>query len=284
MDKKNQNQRQNQNENAGKKSDRNQKKESLERKRQRLRNAQNGDYGRVLRTARQFKNDQPDSRNIENRLPAIILVDASMSMYDYRAALRKAARRLYEEIKKEQQAANSVELGIYSFNDQIEVIQEIEEVCKQEIDWNSIYFNFAEPTMTGQAVRIAVNHLMGRRAHDRAMGLSTYTPILFILSDGNPQFPTNPELDMQTREETMNVIEDIKKYVKNNQLTVICLQIGKDNQLSFWMQRLTGLAQNDPRLLQRLFKIDKDPAQIEEFFKWASSFLKSSSRGQEMGV
>ena len=240
-------------------------------------------YGQILQSAQQRSNNRPDMLSPVKRLASIILVDASQSMFEHRATIKKSIRRLHEEIAKDSEAAHAVELGIYTFNDQIEKLQEITEVSRQNIDWPKLWINFAEPTMTGEAITIALSELMSRRETDRSSGLHTYPPILFILSDGKPQFPNDVELSRATQAHTQEQIQVIRRLVRDHNLVVVCLQIGRDPTLTRIMKDLTGLAMTDPLMEERYFCIDQDPVAIEKFFKWASDFLKSSSSATESG-
>jgi|GEM_PF-4993183 len=206
------------------------------------------------------------------RLQSVILVDTSGSMTEYQSLLKECVIRLYDEILSDTMAAHSVELGVITFNEKTDVIQDIVEVYRQKDKGRNLSFKCDGATLTGHAVNVALQKLDERRNKVKMRGIQQYPPILFILSDGDPACPDDDKKEEKTLELLKSNINRIRKRVANQQLTVFCLQIGSAFNTNV-MQQLTGLD-----TMEHVCKIDNNTTEIENFFKWASDYLKSKSK------
>lgn len=224
----------------------------------------------------EFGEKKVNRLNQSKRLPAIILVDTSGSMSDYEALLKKAVESLYDEILSDRTACNATELAVLTFNSEIEILEKMREVKLQESKGRDLNFHCDGVTLTGLALKAAINQLESRKnVYNRSKPAVRYfPPILFLLSDGYPYCGKNAPMQIQSQEEAAMRFSKqyIRQEVSANHMVVISVEVGNgcDHDL---MKALTGL--DDDR---HVLKVN-DSAELANFFKFTSSVIIKSSTG-----
>lgn len=229
--------------------------------------------GRVLNSDKLSGMGGIDIMNTQKRQPAIILVDTSGSMRGNEELLQNSVVRLYEEIMCNPVASNAVELGIMEFNDYIHVLVEPKEVYKQEDMGRSLVFECAGQTLTGLAVKEAIARLEKRIQEIKKAGIPHYSPILFLLSDGEP-YCSIDEVEQENKAALIESIKKIENMVQKNKLRVVCVEVGLGCNHEL-MKKLTGIS-DEPNA--RVMNISS-AGELADFFKWTSSYLIQSATG-----
>ena len=212
--------------------------------------------------------------NNSKRLPAVMLVDTSSSMSDYEDLLKKSVERLYDEILADNTSKNAAELAVMTFNSDIEILERMREIKKQESRGRNLNFHCEGVTLTGLALKVAISQFEDRK---KAYANSTptvkyYAPIIFLVSDGYPYCPdNNPSVLAQENAAMAYSKQYIRQEVAANRLVVISVEVGNgcDHKL---MQELTGLSDD-----KHVTKVN-DAAELANFFKITSSIIISSSK------
>ena len=79
--------------------------------------------------------------NQNRRLPSIVLVDTSGSMYNYANLLKKSVEELNDAILSDRRAAKSTELAVLTFNSDIEILERMREIKSQESKGKNLDFH-----------------------------------------------------------------------------------------------------------------------------------------------
>ena len=188
--------------------------------------------------------------NQEKRLPTILLVDTSGSMRSYKSLLKDSVEGVYDSIFSNRKASNVIELGVMTFNSEIQVLEKLREIKLQKSKGKNLDFECNGVTLTGLAVKAALAHLRAREvAYEEARpAVHHYAPILFFISDGKPEC-YDDAVKPQEERARRGSIAYIRKVVAANQLVVISVEVGDycDHSL---MTQLTGL--NDDKRVCKL--------------------------------
>lgn len=121
--------------------------------------------------------------NQQQRLPCVLVLDASYSMQGPRMEQLNAGLKLFEnEIKSDETASEKVQIAIIRCGGTVSV----------ESDWVDAE-NFDAPkleadggTPLGDAVSLAAQKVEERKADFRSAGVNYFKPWVFIISDGEP--------------------------------------------------------------------------------------------------
>ena len=217
--------------------------------------------------------------NSIRRLPVIIVLDLSGSMESYETMLKTAIRQLYDSILKNTIAANSVELAIVGFNSEIEVIQEMCEIAKQTARGEDIDIHCEGFTLTGLALKQSLKHLDERIAlyKQQVPRVNYYSPILFFLSDGCPEFHSiDPILQHEIRKKDKEALDEslaiIKERVAAKKLVSISMEFGNycNHEL---MRSITGL-DNDNHVIT----VDNTDSMLSYLFRETTSIIIRASQ------
>ena len=216
--------------------------------------------------------------NQEKRLPTILLVDTSGSMRSYKSLLKDSVEGVYDSIFSNRKASNVIELGVMTFNSEIQVLEKLREIKLQKSKGKNLDFECNGVTLTGLAVKAALAHLRAREvAYEEAKpAVHHYAPILFFISDGKPECyddAVKPQEERARRES----IAYIRKVVAANQLVVISVEVGDYCDHSMMVQ-LTGL--DDDR---HVIKVNNG-IEFSKFFQLSSSVIISSSQTGSEGL
>lgn len=214
-----------------------------------------------------------DKMNSRRRLPAVILVDTSGSMSDYEDLLKRSVEGLYDAILKDRTASSATELAVLSFNSDIEILQKLCEIKKQEAQGRNLDFRCSGVTLTGLALKTAIMQLEARKKvyMESVPKIKYYSPIIFLVSDGKPEC-YNATVQVQEDEAMRFSKEYIRKEVAANKLVVVAVEVGDkcDHNL---MRELTGLTTD-----KHVTKVNST-TEFVNFFKVSSSIIIKYSGG-----
>lgn len=219
-----------------------------------------------------------DERNMERRLPVIILVDTSGSMQGTESMLQQSVKDLYSTLRNDKIASSRIELAVMSFNSDLQILEPMRELKQHEAMGNNLTFKCDGCTYTGLALKMAIMHLEDRlkvfRTH--MPRIRYYSPIIFLLSDGKPEC-----YDKDVIPEENRAMNEAKAYIRKNvaerHLSVISVEIGNgcDHNL---MRELTGL--NDDKHVAKV----SDKFQLASVFRFTSSLISYSSRNTQVDI
>lgn len=218
-----------------------------------------------------FGENTADPINQSRRLPVMFLVDTSASMYLYEELLQNSVAELFQAILTDEEASAAVELGITRFDSDITTLCPIREIYRHETQGRDLDFTTTGQTLMGSALQAALDDLDERVLMYRASTPSKryYSPILFLLTDGTPFCPYNIK---DKEDETMEIVKErIRQRVSQNELVVVCIEIGDDCDRNL-LTELTGL--DDDR---HVYKVN-DATELSNFFTTASRIVISASQ------
>lgn len=210
--------------------------------------------------------------NQNRRLPSIVLVDTSGSMYNYENLLKKSVEELYDAILSDRRAAKSTELAVLTFNSDIEILERMREIKSQESKGKNLDFHCEGCTLTGLALKAAIMQIEGRKQvyENNVPIVKYYSPIIFLISDGKPVCN-----DDNVKPQELAAMEFSKEYIKRevaaNRLVVISVEVGNDCDHELMME-LTGL--NSDKHVTKV----KNASELVNFFKITSSIIIASSQ------
>lgn len=136
--------------------------------------------------------------NTSSRLPVCLCLDISGSMQkdDAISALNEGVSAFYDAIRADEQARNSCEIAIVTFNSEVTVAEEFSTVDKKE----KVCFKAEGGTALAHAVNKALDLLEERKNSYKANGVDYYQPWLVIITDGKPGDSDDvPEAQSRTR-------------------------------------------------------------------------------------
>lgn len=203
-------------------------------------------------------------QNPTPRCACMLVLDTSQSMEGQKIAeLNEGARQFLHEVRGDEFALHSVELGVITFGGSVEIVQPIgrlpEEIRKD--------FPAFGNTPMGEAVSIAVDALERRKEEYRRSGVEYYQPWLVLMTDG---YPTDAYSATAQRLREMSAKKKIAVYgigigagdgCDMNILAEFCAQPD-------WPKKLSGL-------------------KFKEFFMWLSqsmSRVSQSTPGTEVNL
>ncbi len=213
-----------------------------------------------------------DQMNTEKRLPSILLVDTSRSMRLYKNLLKESVEGVYDAILRDRKASNVTELGVMTFNSEIQILEKMREIKKQKEKGRNLDFICDGVTLTGLAVKAALAHLEARKdAYKKARPVTRhYAPILFFISDGKPEC-YDAVVQPQEDKARQQCIAYIKGQVTANRLVVISVEVGDYCDHNMMIQ-MTGLPDD-----KHVIKVHNG-IEFSKFFRLSSSVIISSSK------
>lgn len=210
-------------------------------------------------------------RNMERRLPVIILVDTSGSMQGTEMMLQQSVKDLYNTLCNDPVACPRVELAVMSFNSDLQILEPMRELTKHEAMGSNLAFKCEGCTYTGLALKMAIMHLEDRLKvyNEHKPRIRHYSPVIFLLSDGRPEC-----YDDAVISEEYQAMSEARGYIKKNvaerHLSVIAVEIGNACDHSL-MRDLTGLKDD-----KHVVKVT-DKFQLASVFKFTSTLVKRLS-------
>lgn len=219
-----------------------------------------------------------DERNMERRLPVIILVDTSGSMQGTEAMLQQSVRDLYSTLRNDPVACPRIELAVMSFNSDLQILEPMRELKQHEAMGSNLVFKCEGCTYTGLALKMAIMHLEDRLKvfREHMPRIRYYSPLIFLLSDGRPECYDDAVIPEEQRA-MCEARAYIKKNVAERHLSVIAVEIGDKCDHSL-MRDLTGLSDD-----KHVTKVS-DKFQLASVFKFTSSLIRYSSRNTQVDI
>ena len=187
----------------------------------------------------------------DRRVPVCLCIDTSGSMYDCINELNEAIEVFYEEIRKDEQAANSADIAIVTFDSYVRVAEEFSDVEKKE----KPRFTANSGTDMAGGIRKALEILDARKEQYRQYGRDYYQPWLVIMSDGAPN------------DESAIPFADLQKRVADRKLVIFCFGIGSGAD----MELLKRISPKTKRIKDGSFK---------GFFEWLSKSVAVVSQSK----
>jgi uncharacterized protein YegL len=191
--------------------------------------------------------------NTSQRLPLVLLLDASGSMADSGAIdeLNAGVRLLEEELKRDDVASQRVQLMVIRFGGDAEILS----------DWTDA-MSFSAPELTasgltpmGDAVRLGLAKLEEQKARYRSNGIAYNRPWMFVITDGGP-----------TDDGWAQAAAQCKAAEQADRLIFFGIGVGSAANLT----KLADFSTRKPVRLQGL--------KFRELFQWVSSSVKSASK------
>jgi uncharacterized protein YegL len=190
------------------------------------------------------------------RCACMLLLDTSGSMDGKPLSeLMEGVNQFISEIKTDDFAASSVELGIITFGGEVTKVltfQSVEKIMEE------IVLTANGNTPMGAAISEAIKLLESRKNEYKKNGVSYYQPWLVVMSDGAPT-----DDDVFT-----DAAENLKKQSEDKKITVFGIGIGDQADL----EELAKFCPSNrpPKRLKGL--------KFKEFFQWLSQSLSRVSQ------
>ena len=177
------------------------------------------------------------------RCPCMLVLDASSSMRGSRIdELNRGVSQFVSELKSDDVAASSVEIGVVTFGHQVEQVQPL--TCVDDIiDVGRV--DAGGMTPMGEAVELAIQKLEQYQQN----GVSYYQPWLVLMTDGEPN------------DHWQAAAQKLKNLAQTKKMVVLCIGIGEDANLSL----LSEFSAMPPKQLYGL--------KFKEFFLWLSQSM-----------
>ena len=197
--------------------------------------------------------------NTATRVPVVLCLDVSGSMYNCIGDLNRGVAAFYEAVRNDEVARDSCEIAIVTFASYVNVAEDFELVAhKQDPSFSAN----GGTDMTGGVAK-ALELLEARKQQYKDNGVEYYQPWLVIMSDGEPNdMASVKELQQRTRQ-----MEDDKK------LTVFGVFIGNDSG----KETLAGFSKRGAMSLKG--------NNFKDFFEWLGrsvSIVGQSQKGENV--
>ena len=199
-------------------------------------------------------NPSPENSLFDNpspRCPCLLVLDTSGSMDG--SPIRELSDGLGQfigEVKRDEVAASSVELGIISFGGDVTLCQQFSTIA--ELD-SMPSFQASGNTPMGEAVTLAVDILDKRKHEYQQAGVSYYQPWLVLMSDGEPT------------DAWVAAAASLRQLAEKRKMVVLCVGIGDGAN----MECLAQFSTMPPKRLAGL--------KFAEFFEWLSQSMQRVS-------
>jgi uncharacterized protein YegL len=198
--------------------------------------------------------DVPDEALLQNnsqRLPCVLLIDASGSMAGSPIAELNAGLRLLEsELKSDDVASQRVQLMVIQFGG-------VDSEVRVLVDWTDA-MDFSAPTLEaggltpmGEAVQLALQKLEEQKQRYRTHGIPYNRPWVFLLTDGAPNPGWEPAASANREAEQAGKLTlfgigigeaDLNTLAKFSTRPPVRLQGLKFRELFLWLSRSTSIA------------------------------------------
>lgn len=186
--------------------------------------------------------------NPSPRCACMLVVDTSSSMSgEPIEELNRGIQQFMEEVRSDEFAASSVELGIVAFGGSVRVVQEFGPLDKAAPP----RLEASGDTPMGRAVEEAVRRLESRKREFRDAGVSYYQPWLVLMTDGQPT------------DSWQRAAEQLRQLAESRKLIVFGIGIGSSCDL----QTLGAFCPTSrpPKRLEGL--------KFRELFQWLSQSM-----------
>ncbi|KHT64572.1 glycosyl transferase family 2 [Photobacterium gaetbulicola] len=189
--------------------------------------------------------------NPSPRCPCMLLLDTSHSMSGAPIdELNRGVKQFINELKQDEIAAGSVELGVITFGEHVSEPQEMTAI--EDITAVKTFTTYGRTPM-GRAVETALDALEERKASYKAHAISYYQPWVVLMTDGAPT------------DEWQAAAERLLKLSAQGKVMVLCIGIGDHAN----MQVLKMFAKKNVFRLQGL--------KFNTFFSWLSQSMQRVS-------
>ncbi|MCR4911057.1 MAG: VWA domain-containing protein [Bacilli bacterium] len=193
--------------------------------------------------------------NTSARVPVVLCLDVSGSMYDCIGELNDGVEAFYEAVRKDDVASSSCEIAIVTFGSSVTVAEDFELVEHK----SKPHFSANGGTdMTG-GVKKALELLNARKQDYKDKGVDYYQPWLIIMSDGEPN-----DLDSVKEQQAITLQMEADK-----KLTIFAIFIGKDRG----QEVLAGFSKRGAMNLKG--------HNFGEFFEWLGRSVSIVSQSQQ---
>lgn len=202
-----------------------------------------------------FKGESPD--NYEPKCLCVLVLDTSASMAgEAMTQLNKGLKILHQEISADHIASQRLEISIITFNDSIQRLQE----PKLVEDFVMPSLSASGSTRLVDGVFEALQLVEARKLWYKETGQSYFRPLLFLMTDGEPDADQN-----------------IRALQQHLQTAV------EHKKLSFYAVGVQGY---DHERLSAICPTNMPPLPLEgykfaEFFKWLSNSVSAISQSRE---
>lgn len=232
----------------------------------------------IRRYAGGLREESVDFRNTTRRTLAYIMVDTSGSLSGYEEVMKEAVTDLYQTILNNGDAAQSVELGVLTFDSNVTILQPPCEILRQEAAGRNFDFKCEGATYTGLALQAALDQIDQRlNAYNAQVPRIQYNaPVLFLLTDGRPECYDDNVKPLENQAMT-DSLKKIRDRVGANQLSVIAVEIGENCDHAL-LRQLTGL--DDDR---HVYKVS-EKSRLSEAFRFTSSLIIHASQSRRRNL
>ena len=200
--------------------------------------------------------------NPSPRCACMLVLDVSHSMEGQKIAeLNEGVRQFIHEVKKDDFAKYSVELGVITFGGDVDTIIDFGPL--EQITWEDLSVNGNTPM--GKAVNAAIDSLEKRKQEYRESGNSYYQPWLVLMTDGAPT------------DVYQEAAEKLQQQALEKKIVVFGIGIGSDCDLDVLAEFCPE--NRPPAKLDRL--------KFKNFFEWLSqsmSMVSQSTPGTETNL
>lgn len=232
----------------------------------------------IRRYAGGLREESVDSLNTTRRTLAYIMVDTSGSLRGYEEVMERAVADLYQTILNNGDAAQSVELGVETFDSNVTILQPPCEILRQEAAGRNFNFECEGATYTGLALQVALEQIDQRlnKYNAQTPRIQCNAPVLFLLTDGRPEC-YDDEVRPYEDQAMTDSLREIQNRVRANQLSVIAVEIGENCDHAL-LRQLTGLA--DDRHVYRV----SERSRLSEAFQFTSSLIIHASQSRRRNL
>lgn len=193
------------------------------------------------------------AENPEPRCPCVLLIDTSGSMQGASIeALNEGLWSFKDDLKKNSLAARRVEVGIITFDSEINMLQNF--VTADQFEPPRLTANGL--TNMGAGIHKALDMVQARKSEYRTNGIAYYRPWVFMITDGEPQ----GELDQVVEQATRRLHDD----EANKRVAFFTVGVENAN-----MTRLSQISVRTPLKLNGL--------NFTEMFLWLSASMTAVS-------
>lgn len=187
------------------------------------------------------------------RCACMLVLDISHSMTGAKIAeLNEGVRQFLDEVKKDDFARYSVELGVITFGGK--VIRKIPFGPLDSLQWEDL--EAVGMTPMGEAINTAIDDLDARKKDYKKEGMTYYQPWLVVMTDGAPT------------DSYSSAAKRLKKMAEEKKIVVFGIGIGDECD----MEVLTAFCP-DNRPPAKL-----DGFKFKEFFAWLSQSMSRVSQ------
>jgi len=197
------------------------------------------------------------ANNPSTRVPIGLCLDTSGSMNGSAIGeLNAGISLLYDELKRDERAACAAEIAVVTFG--FGGARVVREFSSLELQPDPPRLQADGPTPMGEAVRITLDLVEGRKKQYRSTGVDYFQPWLILMTDGQPNG------DIQVLMDSVSRIYDL---VQHKKLSVFAVGVGHDADMDVLGRFSPG---RPPLRMQGLH--------FRELFQWLSRSVSKTSR------